>query len=780
MRAISGDVMGPPALRLVVLLLLVALPARAADRVLDLPDADITLIAPRMEVCADRSRALGIEDLLAHPDACPFAPSSQRVPNLQFTKARAWARFTLRNGSDMPVRRVLALDLPHVLHVSLSDVRPDGSVHTREAGWLARTKSGEVQWAAVPAFPIVLPPHSERTYYLSADADGPLILDVKAYTAIAFARQDASLQVGYDMYIVLALLLGLYHLAAYFVTRTRAYLLLAPFAVSYALLYYLGSGVAHVHLGLALGPVIRCAYPLAGASLVFFGLLFARSLLSVPSTAPWLDRPLLVVVVASAGLMLLSLVDPADGMWLSGIAATVALPLHAAAAIAAVRRGQRAAQIYLGGVLLFSVAALHGLFVIWGLRDPGPFPVAVAAAGYLALAVMSTLALAAEARARLEEVWNRYRTVADFTHDWEYWLGADGALKYVSPSCERVTGHPPEEFLRDPTLVRALVLPEDRGVWDAHACRRSQPGGLAPDEEQGDDALLFRVRRPDGSVRWIEHRCQRVVAADGGDLGVRGSNRDVTERQEAERRLAQNRSLLAQMARVATVGELTAVVAHEISQPLASILSRAQGGLRFLSREPPALERVRAALDGIVADDRRASAVIRRLREPLEGPAAAPTPLDLGEVARSVVEMLRAELDRVGVVVQWDLADGLPPVCGDRVQLQQVVLNLVANAIAALAEVEPERRVVTIRLGGTNETGVTLEVRDRGPGIAAEVKDSLFEPFVTTKARGLGVGLSISRTIVEAHNGHLETWSAPGEGTLFTVALPAAEQEKEA
>ncbi|UCH78921.1 MAG: PAS domain-containing protein [Candidatus Coatesbacteria bacterium] len=363
----------------------------------------------------------------------------------------------------------------------------------------------------------------------------------------------------------------------------------------------------------------------------------------------------------------------------------------------------------------------------------------------------------------------RYRTVADFTYDWEYWRGADGRFLYVSPSCERISGYKPEAFVDDPELIRELVLPEDRDLWDEHR----EEGEMTP----GIHEARFRLRTRRGEVRWIEHMCQPVTSPGGEFLGIRASNRDVTERERSVTEAARLRQQLLHATRVAAMGELTASLAHELTQPLTAILSNAQAALRLLAANPPDLEEVRASLADIVDDDKRAADVIKGVRALLVGGDSDYSPVDANDVIRQVAALTRNEALAASVDVRLELAHRLKLVRGDRVQLQQVVLNLMLNALEAMGEQGYEPREIAIGTAERPEGEIVVTVRDSGPGIAAAPADRLFESFFTTKREGLGMGLAVSRAIVERHGGRIWFENNAEGGATFFVTLPAAEGE---
>ena len=220
------------------------------------------------------------------------------------------------------------------------------------------------------------------------------------------------------------------------------------------------------------------------------------------------------------------------------------------------------------------------------------------------------------------------------------------------------------------------------------------------------------------------------------------------------------------------MGELATSLAHELNQPLAAILANAQAARRLLLAAEPDIAEVRASLDDIVDDDKRAGEVIRRMRALVRKDEFRPEPVDLNEVVRDVRRLLAHDAARRGVTVTLELAPGLPPVRGDAVQLQQVVLNLLVNAFDAVAGCPHERRQVVVRTREHLAGAVELMVEDAGDGIPESHVRELFEPFFTTKQDGLGMGLSISRSILELHGGEISAQAAPGGGARFRCVLP--------
>jgi PAS domain S-box-containing protein len=255
------------------------------------------------------------------------------------------------------------------------------------------------------------------------------------------------------------------------------------------------------------------------------------------------------------------------------------------------------------------------------------------------------------------------------------------------------------------------------------------------------------------------------------DLSER--KRAEAQARESERRYREMQMELAHANRVATMGQLTASIAHEVKQPIAATVSNAQAGLRWLIREPPDLEEVRQALACIAKDGKRAGDVVGRIRDLIQKAPPRKDRFDLNGAIREVIELTRSEAMKNGVLVQTELTDNLPLIDGDRVQLQQVTLNLIVNAVEAMSGLTEGPRELLISAGKAEMGGVLVTVRDSGPGLAPAALERLFEAFYTTKPNGLGMGLSICRSIIEAHDGRLWKSANVSRGATFQFTLPA-------
>lgn len=280
-----------------------------------------------------------------------------------------------------------------------------------------------------------------------------------------------------------------------------------------------------------------------------------------------------------------------------------------------------------------------------------------------------------------------------------------------------------------------------------------------------------RLLMPDQSVKHL-HLVAHARRARDGALEYIGAVQDVTERRRSAEALGRLQSELAHMARVTSLGALTASIAHEVNQPLSGIVTNASTSLRMLASDPPNVAGALETARRTIRDARRASDVITRLRSLFNRKAVTAEPVDLNEAAREVVALSTGELQRSRVTLQTEYQDALPTILGDRVQLQQVLLNLLRNAVDAMSGVEDRPKLLVIRTALDDGESIRLSVADTGTGLDAETLPRLFEPFFSTKESGMGIGLSVSRTIIESHGGRL--WAIPngGPGATFAFSIP--------
>ena len=313
-------------------------------------------------------------------------------------------------------------------------------------------------------------------------------------------------------------------------------------------------------------------------------------------------------------------------------------------------------------------------------------------------------------------------------------------------------------------LVLQRTHPQDRARVRQIIDRASQDGKILDFEH--------RLLMPDGRIKNV-HIVGHPVFDDSEDFAeFAGTVMDVTERQRAE----EERQALAHANRVTTMGQLTASIAHEINQPIAAVISNAQAALRWLDMQPPNSQEVRESLGRIVKDGRRASDVISRIRALVRKAPPSKDRLDINDTIREVIALTHNELRRNGISLRAQLPNRLPLVPGDRVQLQQVIVNLIVNAIEAINSVSDGLRELTILSDEAPSKHVFIEVRDTGPGLLSADLDRLFQPFYTTKPDGMGMGLAISRSIVEAHGGRLSAAPNVPRGAVFRFTVPIAGQ----
>jgi two-component system sensor kinase FixL len=348
-------------------------------------------------------------------------------------------------------------------------------------------------------------------------------------------------------------------------------------------------------------------------------------------------------------------------------------------------------------------------------------------------------------------------------------LDERGLMLMVNPQTARLFGYECDELICKPVelLVPALhvgsQVPLRAGLFGS------------PQSHERTPLHELSARRSNGTEFQVEIGLNAFHFDD--DSVTLAFIIDRTERYELER----NRRDLAHLTRVSTVGQLASSLAHELNQPLTAILSNVQAAQRFLAADPIDLAEVREILNDIVQDDYRASEVIRRIRAVVKKGDLEVVSLDLAGIIRDVVLLVRSDAIVRGTSVTLDIEDDLPPVSGDKVQLQQVMLNLLLNAFDAMNDVPPVDRVVSVTLRRESNKMVCIAISDRGHGLTADKLDKIFKPFFTSKPQGLGLGLSISRTIIGMHRGRLWAENNIDRGATFFVALPvgnATEQDE--
>jgi two-component system sensor kinase FixL len=433
------------------------------------------------------------------------------------------------------------------------------------------------------------------------------------------------------------------------------------------------------------------------------------------------------------------------------------------------RRGDRQRLVLLGSTIIFFVMGGTGMFVLtfWGLIH---IPVTaslfflgiVAVMGYeLSLEALRAAGLAEDLRKREEWLDLAADSAGVGLWLWDFktnflWITEKTRMLYGISSQGQV---PFETFL-------SKLHPDDLD-WVTQAGRKCT-------QEGADFRYDYRIVMPDGSIRWLKVLAKAFIGPSGKPERMTGVSLDITERKQAEQENEQKRNELAYVARVSTMNQLASSLAHELNQPLGAIMRNAEAGELFLQDPSPDLDEIRAILTDIRRDDQRAGAVIDRMRSQLKRREVEHNLLDLTLLAAEVIALVCPEADARKVKIVLNPVSSLPEVRGDRVQLQQVLLNLLINAMNAMNDSAPDDRRITVLVQAV-DTQVEVAVSDSGHGIPADKLSDVFEPFFSTKPNGLGMGLAISRSIIEAHRGSIRANNNEACGATFTITLPAAE-----
>jgi PAS domain S-box-containing protein len=366
------------------------------------------------------------------------------------------------------------------------------------------------------------------------------------------------------------------------------------------------------------------------------------------------------------------------------------------------------------------------------------------------------------AEAELRESEEQWKNVFDNNPTMYFIIDAAGTVLLVNPFGAEQLGYQVDELVGQPVLS---VFPEP----DREPLQRNVAGCL----EQLGRSRSWEARkvRKDGKVLWVRETAKAVSRVSGPIVLI--ACEDITEQKRAEEALRQAQADLAHVSRVTTMGELTASLAHEVNQPIAAAVTNANACLRWLAGDIPNLEEARAAATRIVKDGTRAAEIISRTRLLFKKGTPQQELVDVNEVIREMIVLLRNETTRYSIAVRTELAADLPQVMGDRVQLQQVIMNLIMNSIDAMKEVEGTRELA-INSQRAKDEQLLVSVSDTGVGLPPQQADHIFNAFFTTKLHGTGMGLSISRSIVESHGGRLWAADNPPRGASLSLTLPAA------
>jgi PAS domain S-box-containing protein len=406
--------------------------------------------------------------------------------------------------------------------------------------------------------------------------------------------------------------------------------------------------------------------------------------------------------------------------------------------------------------------------------DELDFVETVAAQASLALMKLNLLREREKAEAELRESETRFRLLYDQTPSMFFTVDREGVVRSLNSFAVEHLGYAASALVGQSVLK--IVHPEDRNVVTGHltACF-AEPGAVRK--------LAFRKIHQNGSTIWVKEFARVVEGPDGAsafivceDVTESRANEEAARQSDERRRRAEEevriqRDELAHALRITTLGELTASLAHELNQPLTAVATNAQACRRMLNAG--AHEDLEEILADICQDATRAGDVVHRLRTLLQKGEPERTPLDINHLVAGVATLVRHDFERARIAVRLTLGEGLPPVPGDAVQLQQVILNLLLNACDALAALPDGKRELYVVTSWEPPDSVAITVRDTGVGAPHADLTKLFEPFVTTKPQGLGLGLSISRSIVEAHAGRIWATRNEGPGLTLHVELPA-------
>jgi len=383
-----------------------------------------------------------------------------------------------------------------------------------------------------------------------------------------------------------------------------------------------------------------------------------------------------------------------------------------------------------------------------------------------------TVAKQAEETLRESEAYLAEAQRLSHTGSWA-WTPATGEIRYWSEECYRVLGFDPHGGQPRVETLFQRIHPDDQA--------KNRETAETALREKTDFESDYRIVHPGGEIRDVHIVGHPVLSPSGDLVEFVGTVIDITERKlaEAEReRLRQAQVELAHANRVTTIGELTASLAHEVNQPIAAAATDANTCLRWLRRDQPDLEEAREAASRMVKDATRAADIISRIRLLFEKVSPQRELVDVNEVIREMIVLLRSEATRHSISVQTELASDLPQVMGDRVQLQQVLMNLLLNGIDAMKDVDTTRELIINSQPAKNEH-VMVSISDTGVGLPAQQAEQIFDAFFTTKPHGTGMGLRISRSIIESHGGRL--WAADNtpRGASFCFTLPAKAETHE-
>jgi PAS domain S-box-containing protein len=402
--------------------------------------------------------------------------------------------------------------------------------------------------------------------------------------------------------------------------------------------------------------------------------------------------------------------------------------------------------------------------LVWGRNDVALVP-GIGGAAPFWFAVVEDITQRKEEESARRYTEEKYRLVVETASDAVISLDETSAILLANPATTRIFGYDPAELIGKPLT---MLMPEFLRKLHEVGFKRYLATGQRHINWQGTELV---GRRKNGQEFPVEISFGELTK--DGHRVFTGFIRDISERKQAQRAIQNAQAELARVSRLTTMGELAASIAHEVNQPLTAVNNNSSACLRLLANQNLQPDVLRRALQEIVADGTRASAIVARIRAFIKKTPAEKNTLDVNEVIGEVLVMMGHGFEENRILLQRELAQALPPVLGDRVQLQQVLLNLIMNGIEAMTAVTNRPRTLWVQSRIDESGDVQIAVRDSGTGLGSEA-DRVFTPFFTTKTNGMGMGLSISRSLIEGHGGRL--WSSPNSphGAIFSFTLPAA------
>jgi two-component system, LuxR family, sensor kinase FixL len=441
------------------------------------------------------------------------------------------------------------------------------------------------------------------------------------------------------------------------------------------------------------------------------------------------------------------------------------------AAITAWRRGDRRRALMMGGVMSIGIFAAAGqaALLVWGVV-PMPYFLSLV---FLAIVLVMSYELsqdllrAAQLAGQLQASEAEFRSLFELSAVGAAQAHPDtGRLTRVNKRFCEITGYSANELLA--MTYRDLTHPED-AVIDALKIEavRQRPAETWESEK--------RYIRKDGVVVWVSVNGTLICDKNGLPYCLLATIRDITRRKQVEKALAEHRRELAHVSRVSTMGELAASLAHELKQPLTGILSNAQAGELLLDRTPLDAGELQGVLTDVISDTRRASEIIDQMRNFLRGRDTPRRPVDINVIVEEALRIVHSEAVIKDIRLSTGLEPKLPLVMGDRIQLQQVLLNVIANAQQAMARMNSSARQLIIRTTRNEDGCVMITADDSGPGFEPGTLGKAFQPFFTTKPEGIGMGLAICMSIIEAHSGKISAANRPEGGVRIRIELPAAQ-----